>query len=211
MIHFCPPPTPPPPQSRPPAAFLSSHNRSSPHSFYCILDRSICMDCVSCEWCARIRLCKFTCCSCPAKGADELEESIQNLLDEHGFHKNLIAKKFHQKREDFMVRAIKMLYDASLLCITMIECCITVVRMRITVVNIAESETHSDIIWECRSVTSCILRLKFRVASDAFQSPKAELRKNVRNSYFNFRHHLVYIFVLWVRCYNFEKHLNFVS
>uniref|UniRef100_A0A914R570 Neuroendocrine protein 7B2 n=1 Tax=Parascaris equorum TaxID=6256 RepID=A0A914R570_PAREQ len=40
---------------------------------------------------------------CPAKGADELEESIQNLLDEHGFHKNLIAKKFHQKREDFMV------------------------------------------------------------------------------------------------------------
>uniref|UniRef100_A0A0M3HM59 DUF3456 domain-containing protein n=1 Tax=Ascaris lumbricoides TaxID=6252 RepID=A0A0M3HM59_ASCLU len=84
-------------------------------------------------------LCKFTCCSCPAKGADELEESIQNLLDEHGFHKNLIAKKFHQKREDFMVRAIKMLYDAYLLCITMIECCITVV-------NIAESETHSDII-----------------------------------------------------------------
>uniref|UniRef100_F1LC15 Neuroendocrine protein 7B2 n=1 Tax=Ascaris suum TaxID=6253 RepID=F1LC15_ASCSU len=40
--------------------------------------------------------------NCPAKGADELEESIQNLLDEHGFHKNLIAKKFHQKREDFM-------------------------------------------------------------------------------------------------------------
>lgn len=40
--------------------------------------------------------------NCPGKGTDDLEESIQNILDEHGFHKNLIAKKFHEKRESFM-------------------------------------------------------------------------------------------------------------
>uniref|UniRef100_A0A0N5A8R5 Neuroendocrine protein 7B2 n=1 Tax=Syphacia muris TaxID=451379 RepID=A0A0N5A8R5_9BILA len=41
--------------------------------------------------------------NCPSKGIDELEESIQKILDQNGLHKNLIAKKFHEKRESFMV------------------------------------------------------------------------------------------------------------
>lgn len=40
--------------------------------------------------------------NCPSKGIDELEESIQKILDQNGLHKNLIAKKFHEKRESFM-------------------------------------------------------------------------------------------------------------
>lgn len=41
--------------------------------------------------------------SCPGKGFEDLEENIQKMLDQNGFHKNLIAKKFHEKRENFMV------------------------------------------------------------------------------------------------------------
>ncbi|VDD95151.1 unnamed protein product [Enterobius vermicularis] len=40
--------------------------------------------------------------SCPGKGFEDLEENIQKMLDQNGFHKNLIAKKFHEKRENFM-------------------------------------------------------------------------------------------------------------
>ncbi|VDN17060.1 unnamed protein product [Gongylonema pulchrum] len=37
--------------------------------------------------------------NCPDKRTDdELEESLQSLLDEQGLHKTLIAKKFHEKR-----------------------------------------------------------------------------------------------------------------
>lgn len=38
--------------------------------------------------------------NCPGKGSDDLEESLQGLFDEQIFHKNLIAKKFHQKRDN---------------------------------------------------------------------------------------------------------------
>lgn len=34
--------------------------------------------------------------SCAAKSADEAGASLQELLDESGLHKNMIAKKFHQ-------------------------------------------------------------------------------------------------------------------
>ncbi|VDK77988.1 unnamed protein product [Onchocerca ochengi] len=41
--------------------------------------------------------------SCPDKKADEdLEESLQNILNDQGLHKTLIAKKFHEKRSQEM-------------------------------------------------------------------------------------------------------------
>lgn len=41
--------------------------------------------------------------SCPARRADELDESLQSILGEQGIHKNLIAKKFHITRDETLV------------------------------------------------------------------------------------------------------------
>ncbi|VDN53492.1 unnamed protein product [Dracunculus medinensis] len=38
--------------------------------------------------------------NCPARRADELDESLQSILGEQGIHKNLIAKKFHITRDE---------------------------------------------------------------------------------------------------------------
>ncbi|VDM22369.1 unnamed protein product [Wuchereria bancrofti] len=42
--------------------------------------------------------------NCPDKKIDdELEESLQSILNDQGLHKTLIAKKFHEKRSQAMV------------------------------------------------------------------------------------------------------------
>jgi len=40
--------------------------------------------------------------SCPGKngGDEDVEDALQDILDNHGMHKGMIAKKFHEKRSE---------------------------------------------------------------------------------------------------------------